>query len=154
MLLHPIVISKIDNFITNVSNLVLDIFLSKAHNCRNNYQMYNIKKSTNSPIWTWIKYIVLKTTTYITLSCSTSIHQSGYFHNFATHVISPTNIIMDRCVSLVLFWRGKSSIEFCEFYTFNYVLKRYNSIKFCEFYNLNYVLKRYKFHKVLWILHL
>ncbi len=50
MLCHPIVISKIDNFITNVSNLVLDIYLSKAHNCKNNYQMYNIKKPTNSPI--------------------------------------------------------------------------------------------------------
>jgi hypothetical protein len=37
MLWHPIVVSKFDNFITNVSNLVLDIYLSKANNCKNNY---------------------------------------------------------------------------------------------------------------------
>jgi hypothetical protein len=55
MLWHPIVVSTIDNLITNVSNIVLDIYLSKAHNCKNNYQMYNIKKPTNSLIWTWIK---------------------------------------------------------------------------------------------------
>jgi hypothetical protein len=58
MLWHPIVVSKIANFITNISNLILNIYLSKAQNRKNNYQMYNIKKPTNNPIWTWIKYIV------------------------------------------------------------------------------------------------